>query len=218
MMTTEQLWEDFHTPLRQFIRTQVRDEQQVDDLLQEVFLKIHMHLDTVRAQDKVGSWLYQIARHVITDHYRSELRKATTPLPDDFAERLIVPEEDEENEAVQSLLPCILPLVQRLPWPYRQALLLTEVEGMSQKDLATRLGLSFSGAKSRVQRARDKLRELLLDCCHFEFDRRGNIIDYAPNCERCVTTCCDTASQGCGMEAASAAALIRVPLSRKDHS
>lgn len=85
---------------------------------------------------------------------------------------------------MQSPLPCILPLVQRLPQPYRQALLLTEVEGMTPKDLARRLGLSFSGAKSRVQRARDKLRELLLDCCHFEFDRRGTIIDYAPHCER----------------------------------
>lgn len=172
----------------------------------------------MRAQEKVGSWLYQIARHVITDHYRSQSSKATTTLPDDLAERLIAPEDDEENEVVQSLLPCILPLVQRLPWPYRQALLLTEVEGMTQKDLAKRLGLSFSGAKSRVQRARDKLRELLLDCCHFEFDRRGNIIDYAPNCERCVTTCCDTASQGCGMEAASGVAPIRVARPRKEHS
>ena len=194
LQTTEQLWQDFHAPLRQFIRAQVRDEQQTDDLLQEVFLKIHTHLDTVRAQDKVGSWLYQIARHVITDHYRSQDSKATTTLPDDLAERLVAPEDDEGNEVEQSLLPCILPLVQRLPWPYRQALLLTEVEGMSQKEFAKRLGLSFSGAKSRVQRARDKLRELLLDCCHFQFDRRGNIIDYVPNCERCVTTCCDTAN------------------------
>src|SRR5215472_13661331 len=115
-MTTEQVWEAYHVPLRQFIRTQVRDEAQTDDLLQEVFLKIHTHLDTVHAEEKVGSWLYQIARHVITDHYRSQFSKATTALPDDLAERLILPEEDEENEAVQPLLPCILPLVQRLPW------------------------------------------------------------------------------------------------------
>jgi RNA polymerase sigma-70 factor, ECF subfamily len=197
VMTTEQIWEDFHTPLRQFIRIRVRDEQQTDDLLQEVFLKIHTHLDTVHTQERLGSWLYQIVRHVISDHYRSQQSKATTVLPDDLAERLIVPEEPQENEVMQSLLPCILPMVHRLPWPYRQALLLTEVEGVSQKELATRLGLSFSGAKSRVQRARDKLRELLLDCCHFEFDRRGNIIDYTPTCERCVTGACGTASLEC---------------------
>jgi RNA polymerase sigma factor (SigZ family) len=217
-MTTEQLWEAFHAPLRQFIRAQVRDEQQTDDLLQEVFLKIHTHLDTVRTREKVGTWLYQITRHVITDHYRSQQSKATTALPDDLAEWLAAPEEDEENEVVQSLLPCILPLVQRLPPPYRQALLLTEVEGMSQRELAERLGLSFSGAKSRVQRARDKLRELLLDCCHFEFDRRGNIIDYYPNCEQCAAGHCSTNPQGCGSEEEQGPASIRERPFRKEPS
>ncbi len=116
------------------------------------------------------------------------------------------------------MLPCILPLVQQLPPPYRQALLLTEVEGMTQKDLAARLGLSFSGARSRVQRARDKLRELLLDCCHFEFDRRGTIIDYYPNCERCATGACSSATQACGEEAEQGAASLPMAPLRKERS
>jgi RNA polymerase sigma factor (SigZ family) len=215
-ITTEQLWKEFHVPLRHFIRTQVYDEQQTDDLLQEVFLKIHTHLDTVRTQDKVGSWLYQIARHVITDHYRLQKSKVVVALPDDLAERLVAPKEPEENEAVQTLLPCILPLVQRLPLPYRQALLLTEVEGLTQKALAEHLGLSFSGAKSRVQRARDKLREILLDCCHFEFDRRGNIIDYHPNCERCATLACGSDHQDCGAEVKGQSCFLPNGLSRKE--
>src|SRR5262249_17759221 len=127
MMTTEQVWEAYYLPLRQFIRAQVRDEQQTDDLLQEVFLRIHTYLDTVRAPEKVGNWLYQIARHVITDHYRLQQSTAIIPLADDLAERLAIAEEAEENEAVQRLLPYLLPLVQRLPKLYRQALLLTEV-------------------------------------------------------------------------------------------
>jgi len=194
-MTTEQVWEAYHVPLRQFIRAQVRDEQQTDDLLQEVFLKIHTHLDTVRAPEKVGSWLYQIARHVITDHYRLQQNKATIPLSDDLAERLAMPEEAEENEAEQRLLPSLLPLVQHLSPPYRQALLLTEVEGLTQKALAEQLGLSFSGAKSRVQRARDQLRHLL-GCCRFAFDRRGHIIDYSPDGERCATEACGAEGEG----------------------
>jgi RNA polymerase sigma-70 factor (ECF subfamily) len=188
-MTTEQVWKAYHVPLRQFIRAQVRDEQQTDDLLQEVFLKIHAHLDTVRAPEKVGNWLYQIARHAITDHYRLQQSKTTIPLSDELAERLAIPEEAKENEAVQRLLPHLLPLVQRLPRRYRQALLLTEVEGLTQKALAEQLGLSFSGAKSRVQRARDQLRQLL-GCCHFAFDRRGHIIDYSPDGERCASGAC----------------------------
>lgn len=195
MMTTEQVWEAYYVPLRQFIRAQVRDEQQTDDLLQEVFLKIHTHLDTVRAPEKVGNWLYQIARHVITDHYRLQQSKTTIPLSDVLAERLAMPEEAEENEAVQRLLPSLLPLMQRLPPPYRQALLLTEVEGLTQKALAQQLGLSFSGAKSRVQRARDHLRALL-NCCHFTFDRRGHIIDYAPHGERGASEVCGAEGEG----------------------
>src|SRR5215469_4144249 len=189
VMTTEQVWDAYHVPLRQFIHAQVRDEQQTDDLLQEVFLKIHTSLDTVRASEKVGNWLFQIARHVITDHYRLQQTKATIPLSDEVAERLAIPEESEENEAVQRLLPYLLPLVQRLPRLYRQALLLTEVEGLTQKALAEQLGLSFSGAKSRVQRARDHLRQLL-SCCHFAFDRRGHIIDYSAHGEPCASGAC----------------------------
>jgi RNA polymerase sigma-70 factor (ECF subfamily) len=188
-MTTEHVWEAYHVALRQFIRAQVRDEQQTDDLLQEVFLKMHAHLDTVRAPEKVGNWLYQIARHVITDHYRLQQRTSTIPLSDELAERLSMPEEAEENEAVQRLLSSLLPLVQRLSPPDRQALWLTEVEGLTQKRLAEQLGLSFSGAKSRVQRARVHLRALL-ECCHFAFDRRGHLIDYHPHGEHGASEVC----------------------------
>jgi hypothetical protein len=65
-----------------------------------------------------------------------------------------------------------------LPPRYRDALILTEWQGMSQDELAKKVGLSVSGAKSRVQRARSQLKQLLLDCCRFEIDRRGNVIDY----------------------------------------
>jgi RNA polymerase sigma-70 factor, ECF subfamily len=99
-----------------------------------------------------------------------------------------VPEEDVQAE----LAPSVAAMVNALPEPYREALYLTEYQGLSQRDLAVRLGLSFSGAKSRVQRAREKLKQLLLDCCHLEFDRRGRIIDYQPRCACCTTTACQT--------------------------
>ncbi|GHO94882.1 hypothetical protein KSF_049300 [Reticulibacter mediterranei] len=82
-------------------------------------------------------------------------------------------------------------MVLRLPVPDRQALILTEYQGLTQKELSLRLGISFSGAKSRVQRAREKLRQMLLDCCHFELDRRGHVINYQSRCQRCSEdTCC----------------------------
>src|SRR5437588_726670 len=80
------------------------------------------------------------------------------------------------------LVPCIKEMVDSLTNDYRQALILTEYEGLTQRELAVRLGISVSGAKSRVQRAREKLKDMLLDCCHFEFDHSGRVIDYQPKC------------------------------------
>ena len=74
--------------------------------------------------------------------------------------------------------------MQRLPEPYREALVLTELDGLTQADAATRLGLSTSGMKSRVQRGRGQLRDLLLGCCEIELDRRNRVTDYVPRRDR----------------------------------
>ncbi len=174
---TEHAWYALHEPLRAFLRKRVREAETVEDLLQEVFLRIHTHAGTLREGEKLESWIYQIARHRVIDYYRSQ--KPAISLEevdqDTFLEEL--PEEDVQAE----LAPSVAAMVNALPEPYREALYLTEYQGLSQRDLASRLGLSFSGAKSRVQRAREKLKQLLLDCCHFEFDRLGRIIEYQPS-------------------------------------
>ena len=190
LMTTENLWETFHTGLRRFILQRIPDEQSADDVLQETFLKIHTRIASLRDEDKLQSWMYQIARNAIADYYRQQ--KATVELP----EALPVPDEPVfEDEIIKDLIPGVKAMVESLPATYREALILTEYEGLTQRELAQRLGLSFSGAKSRVQRAREKLKTMLLDCCHFEFDRLGKIIDYAPNCACCTDGGC---GEGCG--------------------
>jgi RNA polymerase sigma-70 factor (ECF subfamily) len=93
-------------------------------------------------------------------------------------------EEDPEARLALSLKETVL----ALPEPHRQALLLTEYEGLNQRELAERLGISFSGAKSRVQRARQKLRSVLQECCHCELDRRGRVVDYYPRCCGCAAS------------------------------
>ena len=180
IVTTESLWEAFHTKLQQFILKRVPDEQNAEDILQEVFLKIHARISTLRDEEKLQSWMYQITRNTIADYYRE--KRATVELP----ASLLLPEEPLiGKDVVKELIPSIKAMVDSLPDEYRQALLLTEYEGLNQRELAERLGLSFSGAKSRVQRAREKLKAMLLDCCHFEFDRLGKVIDYQPKCDCC---------------------------------
>ena len=94
---------------------------------------------------------------------------------------------------VRELLPCVAAMVDGLPNAYREALRLTEYGGLSQKQLSTQLGISFSGAKSRVQRARAKIKQQLLDCCHFQLDHVGRIIDYQSRCACCTISDCITA-------------------------
>ena len=185
-VTTEHVWEAFHTPLQQFIRRRVSDEATAEDVLQDVFLKIHLHVEALKDVKKLESWIYQITRNAIIDSYRES--RPTTTL--EAAEVLDLPEELPDDDVVSELLPCVRAMVRSLPELDRQALVLTEYQGLTQKELSERLGLSFSGAKSRVQRAREKLKQQLLECCHFELDRRGHIIDYQPRCHSCETAAC----------------------------
>src|SRR5207249_8244979 len=87
------------------------------------------------------------------------------------------------------LRPCVRQFVNQLQPAYREALLLTEWQGLTQDEMGKRLSLSPSGAKSRVQRARGQLKKLLLDCCRFELDRRGNILEMTPRQKRCRVSC-----------------------------
>ena len=177
------LWEQYHQRLAAFIGSRV-GEDETDDILQEVFIRVHRHLCCQPDWEKPESWFYQIARNLIIDHYRK--RRETTEVPEDL------PAEPDftQDDPAATLALSLTELVNELPEPYRQALLLTEYQGLSQKELAESQGISLSGAKSRVQRAREKLRAMLLSCCHFEFDRRGRVVDYYQRC------CCCSSEPG----------------------
>jgi RNA polymerase sigma-70 factor, ECF subfamily len=180
---SEQLWDRFNRPLQQFIRRRVRDQHSAEDILQDVFLKIHVQIGTLHSQERIAGWIYQITRNAIADYYRSQ-RPAV-----DLPETLVAPGDRAEDELVRELLPCVAAMVAALPPAYREALQLTEYQGLSQQALSERLGISFSGAKSRVQRARAKLKQQLLECCRFQFDYAGRIIDYQPRRASCGPEC-----------------------------
>ena len=181
----ESVWSQFSDQLRSFIRARVPDEQTAEDILQDVFLRIHANMGTLRDLSKLQAWIYKITRNAIIDHYRA-LRPASE-LPEDLASGEDVYDED----LVASLAADVREMAEALPEPYREAFMLTAYEGLSQKQLAERLGVSYTGAKSRVQRARQKVRDMLMTCCHFEFDRRGMVIDYhQPHC-----CCCSLAQE-----------------------
>lgn len=181
--TTEDIWNEFSAQLRGFVFKRIRDPADADDILQDVFVKLHTRIDTLRDEDRLVPWLYQIARHTIIDYYRA--RQPSPPIP----ETLAVEDAPDESDAATDIASGLNGMVASLPDKYRQAIVLSEFGGLTQRETADRLELSLSGAKSRVQRGRDMLRNQLLDCCHFEFDRLGHIIDYTPRpdcCRRCA--------------------------------
>ena len=177
----EAIWESFHERLRLFILNRVGDENVADDILQDVFLRIHTRMFTLRDNDRLDAWVYQIARNAIVDYYR----RPDKPVALD--EMLPAPEpESTEPDAADEIASSLREMTASLPEPYREALSLTEFEGLSQQQLADHLGISLSGAKSRVQRARQKIKDALLTCCHFEFDRYGRVVDYWEHCCCCT--------------------------------
>jgi RNA polymerase sigma-70 factor (ECF subfamily) len=173
MTSTEKIWKEYHDNLRRFIQMRVSDKSVADDVLQEVFVKIHSGLNTLKDDARLQSWLYQVTRNTIVDYYRSP--RPTEELPEN-----VYFSETEDGKVLSELAHCMRPMIDVLPEPYRQAIILSEIEGLTQKQISERLGLSLSGAKSRVQRGRLKLKEMLLDCCHFEFDRRGGVVEFNP--------------------------------------
>ncbi|MBE7494734.1 MAG: RNA polymerase sigma factor SigZ [Verrucomicrobiaceae bacterium] len=183
-LTLEAIWAQFATRLRHFIRARVANDASAEDILQNVFVKIQQRLGTLRGAEKIEAWVHQIARHAIVDHFRAQ-RPA-----EELSEDLPQPGENTADEAEKAgLLAAFRRMITELPEPYRQAIQLTELEGLTQQELATRLGISLSGAKSRVQRGRAMLKAMLLECCRFEFDRRGGIMDCEPRKKAACAEC-----------------------------
>lgn len=180
--TLENIWHEFAVKLGQFIRARVTDPATAEDILQDVFVKIQARLGQLEDPAKLQGWLYLIARNAIIDHYRT--RKETTEVPESLPAEL--PEDDTE---MQGLKASFRRMIYSLPEPYRYALVLTEFEGLTQKELSERLGISLSGAKSRVQRGREQLKVMLHECCTFEFDRRGKVIECQPRANRGCQEC-----------------------------
>jgi RNA polymerase sigma-70 factor (ECF subfamily) len=170
--TVENIWLTLASELRSFIRARVRDHAAAEDILQEVFVKIQQKLPGLRAGERIESWVWRITRNTIADHFRRA--RPSEALPEEVADAA------ESGAEIPDLLPCVRRFVDELPPASRDALMLTEWQGLTQKEMAKKLGLSLSGAKSRVQRARGQLKELLLDCCRFEIDRRGTVLEMKP--------------------------------------
>jgi len=182
------VWRDLEAKVRPFVARRVRSAADVDDIVQDVFLRMHRSLATLRDDERFGPWVYQVARSAIAEHQRSAARHPVTSADTPESSMVAPLTEDADEDAVA----CgIAPFVAALPAPYREALTLTELEGRLQKDAAAMLGISLSGMKSRVQRGREHLRASLEACCRIALDPRGHVVDCEPRADgRTPQGCC----------------------------
>lgn len=179
--TTEQVWREFGAQLQAFVRRRVIDPDRADDVLGEIMLRIHRNLDRVEDHEHLTRWIYRITRNAIIDEYRRAARdRARHGVLLDDAPESAVGLDDEPQSVFRELAACMRPLLDRLPAEQRRALELSDLHGLTQTDAARREGLSVSGMKSRVQRGRRRLAELLGRCCELNLDARGVPMEYNP--------------------------------------
>jgi RNA polymerase sigma-70 factor (ECF subfamily) len=184
MNDPHEIWREVHEGLRAFIAKRVADEASVDDLSQEVFVRMQRGLGGLKKESRLVAWIYQIARHAIIDYYRARDRQPEWPvgLASDletlYPASLPVESSEGSGQLRTELAGCLRPMIERLSDDYRQAVTLVDLEGLAQQEAAARLGLSVSGMKSRVQRGRRQLRDMLEACCVIALDRRRGVAGY----------------------------------------
>jgi RNA polymerase sigma-70 factor (ECF subfamily) len=171
----DELFTELSGRLRGFVGRRIGDTDAADDVAQEVLLRLHLKLGDLRSEDRLDAFAYRIARNAIIDHYRSRASAKEIPaVPDDLLARIDAGGDTDEDrgeaEGRQELARCLEPLVRRLPEPYREALTLTDLGKLSQVEAAGVAGLSVPGMKTRVQRARAQVHELLTACCQVALD------------------------------------------------
>lgn len=180
-------WRDVSARLRPFVASRVAASD-VDDVLQDVLMRMHRGIATLADEQRFSAWMFSIARNAIAEHGRRRARHplaADDDLPEVQVARDADDDDDDDREASRTLAGCVSMFVGALPSPYREAITLVELEGLTMREAADMVGISESGMKSRVQRGRARLRDLFERCCEIELDARGKVTDYtrrAPGC------------------------------------
>lgn len=165
---------EFAPQLRSFMRRRVRCAATVDDLTQETLARAWKKLPGLRDHERFEAWIYRLARNILIDHLRRNRPKVEID-----ADTLSGDLPDPVGEITRCVARAARCYLGTLPGKYQEAVRLAEEEGLPHAEVARRLGISLTAAKSRIQRGRQLVREKLEACCRFEFDPRGRIVDCA---------------------------------------
>ncbi|KZL19421.1 ECF RNA polymerase sigma factor SigR [Pseudovibrio axinellae] len=180
-VTLEDIWEQYRSALKAFLRSRLSNPEDVEDLLQEILIKTFQRRGQVKDQASLKSWLFQVANNTIIDFYRKAATRNDVTAAQDW--------HTQQGEMVeQDLAVCVRPFIASLPEETAQLLTRIDLEGVSQRDLAVQMGVSYSTLKSRVQKGRSQMRKLFEDCCKMTLDTKGRVAEYQEKtggCKNC---------------------------------
>lgn len=175
LITTE-IYNTYYKDILRYVKSKVKDDATSKDIVQDIFIKIHLKHETVEDKHKIKSWVYTIARNTVNDYFK---KTKFCELADNH--ELADPQVETVNTDFEK---CLYPLMKKLPAEYKNVLQITLTNNVSQKQLAEKSGISYSGIKSRIQRAKQKLLNEFRACCGFTTDVYGNVLDNS-----CKTSC-----------------------------
>ena len=186
---TEQMWGEVIAQLRAFVGRRIADPERAEDLVGEILLRIHQNLGSIDDRERLTHWVSRVARNAVIDEYRraARAREHLVPAPEDTV-AVEDPHDVDESAVLTDLARCLHPLLNGLPAEQHRAVRMIDLDGLPQASAAQIEGVSLSGMKSRVQRGRRRLAELLEQCCTLTLDTRGVPMDYART-SGCGGTC-----------------------------
>jgi RNA polymerase sigma-70 factor, ECF subfamily len=186
-MEIEGIYTEFHKSLLAYVKSKIRSKEDAEDILQNVFIRISSNVNKLAEEGKLKSWIFTITRNAIIDYYRANASKKNVAVDLEIEQNLL---EEEEADATKGLERCVGSMISLLPEEYRDIIIDSELKGIKQKDLASKYDMAYPSMRSRVQRGRERLKNIFYNCCQIKADHYGNILE-AKTQDDCGETCND---------------------------
>jgi RNA polymerase sigma-70 factor (ECF subfamily) len=156
-----------------YVKSKIRSKEDAEDILQNVFIKISSNVDKLDEDVKLKNWIFTITRNAVIDYYRVNANRKKVGVTEEIDENIF---EAEDTDPTKGLDQCMHTMIGLLPEEYRDIITESEIKGIKQKDLAEKYGIAYPSLRSRVQRGRERLKQLFYNCCNIETDTRGNVM------------------------------------------
>jgi RNA polymerase sigma-70 factor (ECF subfamily) len=172
-----EIWQEYHKKLFSFIKTRVSSQEDAEDILQDVLLKTYNYCLEKNEINNLKAWLFTLAKNSIVDYHKRIFKNVGLYFEISYDQN----EYFDFNDAIQY----VVPILKLLPEKYAIPLQMSDIEGIDQKEIAFKLGLTLTNTKSRIQRGRIKLKSRFLECCDLYYSENGEIenLTIKPSCK-----------------------------------